>query len=100
MTAARCSRQRSRAAGFRGRMRAMDEVLAGLLSRLPAVHALADAAAATPGADAAPRWAVIEAARREIARRREVILGGGAEAALAAAIDPNDVAAAAAALVR
>jgi L-seryl-tRNA(Ser) seleniumtransferase len=84
----------------------MDDVLAGLLSRLPAVHVLADAAAASPGASA-PRWAVVEAARRAIARRREAILGrrGGAGMpdapdALDAAIDPREVAADAARLVR
>jgi len=64
-----------------------------LLARLPAVHALADAAAA---AGDAPRWAVVEAARRAIARRREAILGGGQ----AAAIDPREVAADAAVLAR
>src|SRR5689334_12540006 len=64
-----------------------------LLARLPAVHVLADAAAA---AGDAPRWAVVEAARRAIARRREAILGGGE----AAAIDPREVAADAAALAQ
>ena len=49
----------------------MDERLAGLLARLPAVHVLADAAAAVGDA---PRWAVVEAARRAIASRRAAIL--------------------------
>ena len=62
-------------AGFGSGWRAMDDALAGRLSRLPAVHVLADAAAATPACDA-PRWAVVEAARRAIAGRREAILGG------------------------
>ena len=43
-------------------------------SRLPAVHALADEAEPLGGA---PRWAVIEAARRVIAQGREAIAGGG-----------------------
>ena len=46
-----------------------------LLAKLPAVHALADAAhphAAAP----TPRWALVEAARRAIAARREAIVGG------------------------
>jgi len=64
-----------------------------LLARLPAVHVLADAAAS---AGDAPRWAVVEAARRAIARRREAILGGGE----APAIDPREVAADAAVLAR
>jgi L-seryl-tRNA(Ser) seleniumtransferase len=71
----------------------MDDVIAGLLSRLPAVHVLADAAAATGGA---PRWAVVEAARRAIARRREAIRQGCADEP--GAIDPREVAAEAARL--
>ena len=63
------------------------------LARLPAVHELADAAAAL---GAAPRWAVVEAARRAIARERAAILAGGA----AAAIAPAEIAAAAAELAR
>jgi L-seryl-tRNA(Ser) seleniumtransferase len=64
-----------------------------LLARLPAVHALADAAAAR---GEAPRWAVVEAARRAIARQREAILAGRG----AASIDPREVAVAAEALAR
>jgi L-seryl-tRNA(Ser) seleniumtransferase len=64
-----------------------------LLARLPAVHALADAAAA---AGEAPRWAVVEAARRAIAAQREAILAGRG----ALAIDPREVAATAAVLAR
>jgi len=74
----------------------MDEVVAQQLAQLPAVHVLANTAAE---AGAAPRWAVVEAARRAIAKRREAILGGQGGPA-AAAIDPRDVAAAAAALAR
>jgi L-seryl-tRNA(Ser) seleniumtransferase len=52
-------------------------ILAGemsdLLRGLPAVHALADAAA---GLSAAPRWAVVEAARRAVAIRRAAVLAG------------------------
>jgi L-seryl-tRNA(Ser) seleniumtransferase len=44
-----------------------------LLRRLPAIHALADAA--LPLA-AAPRWAVVEAARRAVAARRAAISSG------------------------
>jgi L-seryl-tRNA(Ser) seleniumtransferase len=65
-----------------------------LLARLPAVHALADAAAAANGE--VPRWAVVEAARRAIAREREAILGGQG----GAMIDPREVAASAAELAR
>ena len=43
------------------------------LAKLPAVHVLADDAAALGDA---PRWAVVEAARRAIAVRREAILAG------------------------
>ena len=74
----------------------MDEVVAQQLARLPAVHVLANTAAAS---GAAPRWAVVEAARRAIARRREAILGGQG-GPTAAAIDPRDVAEDAAALAR
>lgn len=65
-----------------------------LLARLPAVHALVDAAAA---AGSAPRWAVVEAARRAIADRRAALLGGSATDPV---IDPADVAATAAELAR
>lgn len=52
-----------------------------LLAQLPAVHALADRAAELTGA---PRWALVEAARRAIAARRAELLAasgaaGGAE---------------------
>jgi L-seryl-tRNA(Ser) seleniumtransferase len=72
----------------------MDEALARRLARLPAVHVLADAA--VEQGDAAPRWAIVEAARRAIAVRRGAILAGGGEAE----IDPGEVAAAARALAR
>jgi len=62
------------------------------LSKLPAVHVLADAAAKH---GAAPRWAVVEAARRAIATAREA-LRAGAPGDIAAA----DVARAAAELAR
>jgi L-seryl-tRNA(Ser) seleniumtransferase len=83
----------------------MDDVVARRLAGLPAVHVLADAASA---AGAAPRWAVVEAARRAIAGRRDAILrgqagedgDGAAGAGRALAIDPREVAAAAAELVR
>ena len=86
-----------------------------LLAQLPAVHELADAAAAAAPAGAAPRWAIVEAARRAIADRRAAIQagdgsgggaanGGAAGAAGAAgassAIDPAAVAARAAELAR
>jgi len=64
-----------------------------LLRRLPAVHELA-AAAATHGD--APRWAVVEAARRAVAARRAEILAGGDAVEIAA----DGVARAALALVR
>jgi len=73
----------------------MDERVARLLAQLPAVHVLADAAAA---AGDAPRWALVEAARAAIATRRAQLLGGGDGAA--PAIDAHDVAAAARALTR
>lgn len=44
-----------------------------LLAQLPAVHALADLVAAACGA---PRWAIVEAARRCVAERRAALLGG------------------------
>ena len=66
------------------------------LSQLPAVTTLADGAA--PHAASAPRWAVIEAARRAIASARAAILAGATNGA--AAIDPREVARAADALVR
>jgi L-seryl-tRNA(Ser) seleniumtransferase len=62
-------------------------------AKLPAVHALADEAAAL---GTAPRWAVIEAARRTIAAKREAILAGGGGAEIVAA----EVAALAADLAR
>jgi L-seryl-tRNA(Ser) seleniumtransferase len=72
-----------------------------LLAQLPAVHELADAAAAAAaramegatGGDKVPRWAFVEAARRAIADRRAAILAGGAAAggATAGAIDPGAV---------
>jgi L-seryl-tRNA(Ser) seleniumtransferase len=65
-----------------------------LLRRLPAVHELV-AAAAEIGA--APRWAVVEAARRAVAARREAILAGRVESV---ELEPAEVAAAAAALAR
>jgi len=61
---------------------------------LPAVHALADAAAAS--APDVPRWAIVIAARRAIAEARAAILAGGAAHELHAA----DVAAAAVELAR
>jgi L-seryl-tRNA(Ser) seleniumtransferase len=64
------------------------------LAKLPAVHVLADDAAALGDA---PRWAVVEAARRAVTARREAILAGRAESS---AIAPGEVAQAAAALVR
>jgi L-seryl-tRNA(Ser) seleniumtransferase len=51
--------------------------------KLPAVHALADEAGAL---GAAPRWAVVEAARRTIAAAREAIAAGGAGDASAASV--------------
>src|SRR5688572_13830949 len=65
-----------------------------LLAKLPAVHVLADAAASH---GPAPRWAVVEAARRAIADRRAAVLAGTTGDA---AIDPATVAQAAAVLVR
>jgi L-seryl-tRNA(Ser) seleniumtransferase len=73
----------------------MDDRVARLLAQLPAVHVVADAAAA---AGDAPRWAVIQAARQAIADRRAAILRAGATSA--ATIDATEVAAAAHALAR
>lgn len=64
-----------------------------LLARLPAVHALVDAAAA---ATSAPRWAILEAARRAIADRRAALLAGGTDPV----VDPAGVAAVATELAR
>jgi L-seryl-tRNA(Ser) seleniumtransferase len=64
------------------------------LAKLPAVHALADDAAALGNA---PRWAVIEAARQAVNERRTAILAG---AAASAAIAAADVAERAAVLAR
>jgi L-seryl-tRNA(Ser) seleniumtransferase len=76
-----------------------------LLAQLPAVHELADAAAAAAAtaaaaeasAIAAPRWALVEAARRAIADRRAAIIAGRAADA---AIDAARVAASAGELAR
>ncbi len=65
-----------------------------LLAQLPAVHVLADAAAAVDGAT--PRWALVEAARRSVATKREQILAGGGDPSIPA----GDVAALAAELAR
>jgi len=64
-----------------------------LLSQLPAVHVLADAVAAHT---TAPRWAIVEAARRAIAAARAAIVAGTG----AAELDPAAVAAVAAELAR
>lgn len=66
-----------------------------LLATLPAVHVLADAANAVT--NAAPRWAVVEAARRAVADRRAALLAGRAADAT---IDPAEVARLAADLAR
>jgi len=76
----------------------MDAIRARLLTELPAVHLLADAAAAVDPHGEAPRWAVVEAARRAIARRRTAVLAGGDLPD--AAIDPRAVWEAAVALAR
>jgi L-seryl-tRNA(Ser) seleniumtransferase len=60
-----------------------------LLAKLPAVHALADDAAAL---GEAPRWAVVEAARRAVAARREAILAGNADSPAIAAAEVAQVA--------
>ncbi len=65
-----------------------------LLRALPAVHELATAAAAASAA--APRWAVVEAARRAVAEHRAAILRGEQPGEIA----PAAVAAAAAALAQ
>jgi L-seryl-tRNA(Ser) seleniumtransferase len=75
----------------------MDEASARRLARLPAVHVLADAVAGQ--GDAAPRWAIVEAARRAIARRREAILDGRSSED-DGEIDPGEVAADARELAR
>ncbi len=54
------------------------------LAKLPAVHALADEAEALGDA---PRWAVVEAARRSIADRRAAILAGAADSSAIAALE-------------
>jgi len=61
---------------------------------LPAVHVLVNAAASH---GEAPRWAVVEAARRAIAARRKALVDG---AAPDGAIDPADVARTASELAR
>jgi L-seryl-tRNA(Ser) seleniumtransferase len=63
------------------------------LAQLPAIHALADQAAALGGA---PRWAVVEAARRSVDKAREAILAGRGNGA----IEPGAVAQLAAELAR
>ncbi len=63
------------------------------LAKLPAVHVLADQTSAHTNA---PRWAIVEAARRAIASARAAILSG----ATVAAIDPAAVAAVATELAR
>ncbi len=55
-------------------------------AKLPAVHALADAAAASGDA---PRWAIVEAARRSIAARRKMLAG---DPAASPAIEAGEVA--------
>ena len=65
-----------------------------LLRRLPAVHELARAASEI---GTAPRWAVVEAARRAVAARREAILAGRVEDT---ELGAGEVAAAAAVLAR
>jgi L-seryl-tRNA(Ser) seleniumtransferase len=65
-----------------------------LLRSLPPVHELAAAAGALGGA---PRWAMVEAARRAVAARRAAILAG---AAATGQVEAREVAAAAAALAR
>jgi L-seryl-tRNA(Ser) seleniumtransferase len=72
----------------------VEAIRAARLRALPAVHELAAAAG-----DGAPRWAVVEAARRLIALRRAAILRSGAEpGADADAIAPLEVARLAASL--
>ncbi|MBP6628858.1 MAG: L-seryl-tRNA(Sec) selenium transferase [Kofleriaceae bacterium] len=67
--------------------------MSDLLRQLPAVHELADAAARL---SSAPRWAVVEAARRAVAERRGALLAGQAAEPV---IAPGSVAAAAERLV-
>ena len=64
---------------------------------LPAVHALAESAAAAAPAEV-PRWAIVEAARRAVATERAAILGGRAGAT--ASLTGASVAAAATVLCR
>jgi L-seryl-tRNA(Ser) seleniumtransferase len=64
-----------------------------LFAKLPAVHALADAAVALGDA---PRWAIVEAARRAVAKRRAELVAGGTDAT----IDPAHVVASARELAR
>src|SRR5687768_4287393 len=70
-----------------------------MLATLPAIHVLADAAAAVIEAAqmGAPRWALVEAARRAVANRRAALVAGQASDA---AIDPASVARVAAELAR
>ncbi|HVK84297.1 MAG TPA: L-seryl-tRNA(Sec) selenium transferase [Kofleriaceae bacterium] len=65
-----------------------------VLARLPAVHVLADAAAQRA---TAPRWALVEAARRSIVERRAAIVAGTSTDPV---IDADVVAALAAELAR
>jgi L-seryl-tRNA(Ser) seleniumtransferase len=59
------------------------------LAKLPAVHVLADDAGSLSDA---PRWALVEAARRAIAARREAILAGTIDSPAIAAGDVAEVA--------
>jgi L-seryl-tRNA(Ser) seleniumtransferase len=79
-----------------------------LLAQLPAVHVLAELAAAQ---SQAPRWAIVEAARRMISERRAALLRGAVAAeggapdpalgvTLGATIDPVEVARVAEAMVQ
>jgi len=61
------------------------------LSKLPAVHALADEAAAL--GDTVPRWAIVEAARRAIATRRTAILADATASPAIAAVEVATLAA-------
>ncbi len=65
-----------------------------LLAQLPAVHVLADAAATHTSA---PRWAIVEAARRAIATTRAAIVDGSSDSV---EIEPATVAAVATELAR
>jgi L-seryl-tRNA(Ser) seleniumtransferase len=86
-------RHRNKAAEVRGRSatcyRARVSEPRLMLAKLPAVHALADDAAAL---GSAPRWAVVEAARRAVAARREAILAGTADSPAIAAADVAEAA--------